>query len=141
MKNALTRASIRSVGIATPEHSPIRHSVGSYGKKSMLIVLTTTNPTLLLNANPKRRRLNIQMQATDVDTNNTGRIHLGFGFQPTAAVNHQSQGDVLIQSAAIEEPTGNLPIANRYKGAIWATSSQANQSLVVEEEVEETTSE
>lgn len=103
----------------------------------MLVILDTTNPTLLLNANPKRKRLTIQMQPSSVDANNTGRVHLGYGFQPTATVNHASQGEILIQSSAIEEPQGQALIANKYKGAIWATASAANQSLVVEEEVSE----
>lgn len=101
----------------------------------MIIILTTTNPTLLLNANPKRTRLSIQMQPSSIDAGNTGRIHLGYGFQPVATVNHASQGEILIQSSSIEEPQRDVPLSEKYKGAIWATSSAANQSLTVEEEV------
>ena len=101
-----------------------------------LIILTTTDATLLLNANPKRRKLPIQMQAADVDANNTGRIHLGLGPQPSGVVGHPNQGLIIVPAAGIEEPSGISPIDERYKQAIWAVSSVANQSLTVDEETE-----
>ena len=76
------------------------------------------------------------MQPTDVDAGNTGRIHIGYGSQPVATVGHPDQGEVLLQSAAIDQPTSNLPLDEKYKQAIWATSSLANQSLTINEEVE-----
>jgi len=103
----------------------------------MLVKLTTTKPTLLLNANPLRKRFMIQMQPSSVDSNNTGRIHIGKGFQPVATVGHPSQGEVLIQSAVIEEYKRYKEDTLPYKGPIWAVSSKANQTLIVEEEVEE----
>ena len=78
----------------------------------------------------------IQMQSSQVDTNNTGRVHIAFGYQPVAEVGHASQGEVLLQASAIDEPQGNRPLDEQYKQAVWATSSQDNQSLIVEEEVE-----
>lgn len=101
-----------------------------------VILLTNQRPTLLLNANPKRTRIMIQMQSSSVDANNSGRIHIAFGFQPVATVNHPSQGEILLQTAAIDEAeTKGKKLGLRYKRAIWATSSQDNQSLVVIEEV------
>lgn len=103
----------------------------------MSIIIIGTLPTLLFNANPKRTKLKIQMQAQSVDANNTGRVHLGYGFQAVATVGHASQGDILIQTAAIEEPAGGGTIDTKYKRSVWATASAANQSLIIEEEVEE----
>ena len=102
-----------------------------------VIILASTLPTLLLNPNSIRRKLAIQMQAADVDAGNTGRIHIGFGSQPVATVGHPDQGLILLQASSIEEPLSNLPLDKRYKQAVWATSSVANQSLTVDEEVEE----
>ncbi len=103
----------------------------------MIKILTTTNPTLILNENPKRKRVKIQMQPFDVDANNTGTIHIGTGYQPVATVGHASQGEVLLQGAAIEEPYAGEKITKRFLKAIWATSSAVNQTLMIEEEVEE----
>lgn len=98
-----------------------------------VIVLTSTNPTLLLNANEKRTKVLIQMQASNVDANNTGRVHLGRGYQPIATVGHPSQGDVLLQGSGIEEPSADKPLDSSWKKSIWATASAINQSLTVEE--------
>lgn len=100
----------------------------------MVIILTTTRPTLILNENPKRKRIMIQMQPFDVDGNNTGLIHIGTGFQPVATVGHPSQGEILLQAGAIVEPAAGEKISERFKRTIWATSSLANQTLTVEEE-------
>ncbi len=102
----------------------------------MIVILTNTEPTLLLNPNPNRRRLMLQMQAQVVDANNTGRIHIGKGFQPVATVGHASQGIVLTQGA-YEAENKEFPEDERpFKGAIWATSSQNTQSIRIDEEVE-----
>lgn len=100
------------------------------------INLTDTNPTQILNENPKRKRLRIQMQPFDIDANNTERIHIGFGFQPVATVANPNQGEVLLQGATIDEPQFTGQLTQNRKKIIWATSSKANQSLTIEEEVE-----
>ena len=101
-----------------------------------LIILSTTAPTLLLNPNEKRRKIAIQMQPVDVDANNSGRIHLGFGSQPVATVGHPDQGLILIGGAGLEEPSGITVLDKKYKQILWATSSVANQSLTLNEELE-----
>lgn len=98
--------------------------------------LTGTDPVLLLNENPKRRKLTIQMQPYDVDNNNVGRIHIGYGFQPVATVGHGSQGEVLIGGSTILQPSTDAPLDEKFKRAVWVTSSVANQTLIVEEESE-----
>ena len=100
----------------------------------MLIKLPITTPTLLLNPNPKRTKFSVQMQAELVDAANTGMIFVGIGFQPTPTVGEPLQGEVLIQSAVIERPRVGEPLTEREKGAVWAVSNAANQTLVVEEE-------
>ena len=100
------------------------------------INLTSTAATQILNENPKRTRLRIQMLPFDVDAGNTGRIHVGFGFQPIAVVGHVAQGEVLLQGAAIDEPPVSGKLSPDRKRIIWATSSQNNQSINVEEETD-----
>ena len=102
----------------------------------MLLTLTTTNPTLVLNANPRRKKVAIQMESTSIKTSNTGRIHIGTDFQPVATVGHSLQGDVLLQAAGIEEPQGDAIISERWKKQIWATASATSQTLTVDEEIE-----
>ena len=74
------------------------------------------------------------MQAELVDANNTGNVYIGIGFQPTPTVASPLQGEILIQSAVIERPRVGEELTEREKGAIWAVSSVANQSVVVEED-------
>jgi len=76
------------------------------------------------------------MQATNVDTNNTGKVFVAYGQQPVATVGHPSQGEVLIQAAAFEEPAAGLQLDKKYKQAVWAIADTASQSVVVEEEIE-----
>ena len=102
----------------------------------MPIILVGTTPVLLLNPNEKRRRLRIQVQSTNVDANNTGNTFITFGQQPVATVGHPSQGDVVRQADGIEEPVSNIPLDRKYKQAVWAVASAANQSVNVEEEIE-----
>ena len=100
-----------------------------------LILLTDTNPRLLLNANPRRKRLEIQMPSTVVNAGNTGRIHIGLGFQPETNVESTNSGEQLARGSAINEPQlGTL--AEKYKQSVWARSTIANQTLVYSEEVE-----
>jgi len=75
------------------------------------------------------------MQATNVDSNNTGKIFLTTGRQPIGTVGHPGQGDVLLQGAGIEEPAGGGVIDSRWKQQIWAVSDTADQTLTVEEVV------
>lgn len=79
----------------------------------------------------------IQMQPSSVDGNNTGRVHLGKGYQPVATVGDANQGEVLIQSGVMEEFKRYKGDTLPYKGPIWATSSKANQTLIVIEETKE----
>ena len=102
----------------------------------MIKKLALNTPTVLLKANPKRRRLIVQMQAELVDPTNTGKIFIGLGFQPVGTVGHSLQGEILIQSAALVYPLGGNVLESRHKGTVWALSDTASQSIYFEEEVE-----
>ena len=102
----------------------------------MLVTFADTNPRLVLDANPKRVKLDIQMEAQSVNASNSGRVHIGFSFQPIATVGHTQQGLILVQASGILEPSTDRPLSDLYKGAVWATSSAASQTIVVEEETE-----
>ena len=77
------------------------------------------------------------MQPSGVDATNSGNIFIGYGQQPVGTVAHVSQGEVLVQSAYIDQPPGGATLAERYKQAIWAVSSVESQSLIVTEEVQD----
>lgn len=101
-----------------------------------LIILGDTAPTLLLNHNPKRRKLQIQMQPTDIDAGNTGNIRITFGHQPSTLAGGPAQGEALLQGSSIDQPSSSLPLDDRYKQSVLAISSQATQSITVQEETE-----
>ena len=102
-----------------------------------MLRLVGTIAVLLKNANPKRTKFRVTMQPTSIDAGNTGRVHLGFGFQPTATVGHASQGFILIAATILEEPVGERVIEAYFKQSVWAIASAADQSVIVEEYTEE----
>ncbi|MFA6161775.1 MAG: hypothetical protein WC766_06465 [Patescibacteria group bacterium] len=102
-----------------------------------VITLDANVPMMLLDANPRRTKIVMQMQATDVDGNNVGKIFVGFGVQPVATVGNQSQGEVMLQASAIEQPSPGGVLNGKYKKSIWVVSDTASQTLVYEEEIEE----
>lgn len=103
----------------------------------MLIKLALNIPTLLLNPNPWRKKFSIQMQIKSVDANNTGKIFIGIGKQPVAVVGHASQGEVLMQGAVMEKPRTGETLRPFEQMTIWAISDTANQTIVIEEIIEE----
>lgn len=96
-----------------------------------------TTPEVLLNPNPKRRRWWIQLLPVSVDTGNTGRVFVARGFVPAASPDDSMCGEVLIQSASIEEKEQYAGDPAVYKGAIWVVADAASQTIVYEEEVGE----
>ena len=77
------------------------------------------------------------MLPTGVNAGNTGRVHVGAGFQPVATVGHPAAGEILIQSSVIDEPYGNYPLPEKYKKQIWAIASADDQEIIYDEEVNE----
>ncbi|MFA6495441.1 MAG: hypothetical protein WCV87_03770 [Candidatus Paceibacterota bacterium] len=103
-----------------------------------VITLEANKATMIMDANPRRTKIVMQMQATEVDNNNVGKIFVGFGVQPVATVGNQSQGEVLLQASAIEQPSPGGTLNGKYKKSIWVVSDTVSQTLVFEEEIEET---
>lgn len=103
----------------------------------MPILLVGTAQRLLLNPNPKRKRLLIIFQSSQVDAANTDQVFVGFGHQPQSTVSLPAAGYPIRQSDTISKPEPGEKLAELYKQAIWAVAGAANQSLIVEEETEE----
>lgn len=100
-----------------------------------VITFTDTNPKLILHANAQRKRVQIQMQPSTVDSDNTDqRVHVGRGFQPSTTVGAELQGLVLTPGASIDEPGVSNDLDESYKQNVWATATAAGVSIIVEEE-------
>ena len=99
-----------------------------------LIVLPDQIQFKLLDPNPKRKRLLIQMRSSIVDANNTGNIKIGYNFQPNTADTNPTTGEMLTQGAYVDknEKLGTMPPAG--KGQIWLYASAASQSIDYEED-------
>ncbi len=97
------------------------------------VTLPTTTPFLLLNPNPKRKRLLIQMRSTIVDANNSGNVKVGYGAQPNTGDANPTTGDMLTQGSYVDknEVQGTMPPAARE--SIWLYSSAASQTIDYEE--------
>lgn len=103
----------------------------------MPIIRVSTAQKLLLNPNPRRKRLLIQFQSSQIDAGNTGQVFVGFGHQPQSTVSDPAAGYPIKQSDAIVKPEAGEKLAEIFKQAVWAIGDAANQSLLVEEEWEE----
>ncbi len=104
----------------------------------MAIRIVGTEQVQILNPNPRRKRLVVQVQSTNVDAANTGIVFIGGGFQPQNTVSAPNADYALMQSDAIDQPTQGRKLSDKWKQAIWAIASVAGQSLLVEEETEDT---
>ena len=99
----------------------------------ILVTLPTTTQYLLLNANPRRKRLLIQMRSTIVDANNSGNIKIGYGSQPNTGDANPTTGDMLTQGSYVDKNETQGTMAPAAKDAIWIYSSSANQTIDYEE--------
>ena len=102
-----------------------------------MLTIVGTTPVLLFEKNEKRKRISMQVQSTNVDANNTGKTFIGYGHQPVATVGHPSQGEILMQSDAIDQPGASGILDKKYKGQVWAVSDTASQSVSIDEEIEQ----
>ena len=91
---------------------------------------------MALDENPRRKRIKIQLQSTNVDAANTGGLFVDFGTQPEITVGAISQGEVLVAGDSIEEPQAGGTIDPKYKKQVWIRSDKADMSVTVEEDVE-----
>jgi len=103
----------------------------------MPIIKVSQAQKLLLNPNPRRKRLLIQFQSSQIDAGNTGQVFIGFGHQPQSTVSDPAAGYPIKQSDAIVKPEAGEKLAEIFKQAVWAIGDADDQSLLVEEESEE----
>ncbi len=96
-------------------------------------IVVGTAPILLSNGNKRRASLAITMQPTSIETGNTGRIHIGKGFPPSATLGDGNQGDPLIQGGQITESAQFSGDPSLFQGQWWAVASVADQVLVIDE--------
>jgi hypothetical protein len=96
-------------------------------------VVVGTSPVLISQENSKRRSISIVMVPTAIEVGNTGRVHVGKGFTPSATVGAPNQGDILTQGSQISEQEAYPNDPTVFKGQWWAVASQANQVLIVDE--------
>ncbi len=99
----------------------------------MIYKLADNTPTLVLNPQPNRSFLLIQLQSTSIDAANTGKIFIGYSRQPVATVGDPHQGDVLTQAAYILKTVKDGNLKEEHRGQIWIISDMANQTVLVEE--------
>ena len=73
------------------------------------------------------------MIPTSVETGNTGRVHVGKGFPPSANLGDPNQGDILTQGVQIIDSESYLGDPSVFKGQWWATASINGQVIIVDE--------
>jgi len=96
-------------------------------------VVVGTSPVLLADYNKYRKSISIIMLPTSIETENTGRVHVGKGFPPSNKLGDPNQGDPLIQGQQITEQEQFPNDPSVFKGQWWARASIENQVLIVDE--------
>lgn len=94
-----------------------------------------TTPILLLNSNPNRTFWSVTFLPTDIETGNTGRVHIGKGYQPVATVGSPAQGEILLQGGETGDEAKFENDTSVFKGAVWATASTSGQIVEVNEAI------
>ena len=95
-----------------------------------------TTPDLIANHNPKRASLVITMLPSAIESGNTGRVHVGKGFPPSATLGAPNQGDPLVQGGQIQESSQFRGDPSFYKGQWWAIASATGQIITVDDMIE-----
>ena len=95
-----------------------------------------TTPVRVLDPNTSRKRISILMESSNVNSANTGRVFIEHGKQPGTTLTAPNQGQVLMQSDALEEPRPNEKLEEKWRGAVWLTADTAAQTVWVDEELE-----
>jgi hypothetical protein len=95
-----------------------------------------TSPVLIANDNKARASISITMLPTAVESGNTGRVHVGKGFIPTATLGAPNQGDILLQGTTISDVPQFEGDPSLFKGQWWAIADTPNQILTVDETFE-----
>ena len=92
-----------------------------------------SDPVLIANSSENRVSIAITMLPSSIEPGNTGRVHIGRGFPPSATLGDPNQGDILIQGQQIIEQEQFPNDPSVFKGQWWAIASIGNQVLVVDE--------
>lgn len=92
-----------------------------------------TSPEIIANDNARRASLVITMLPTSIEAGNTGRVHIGKGFPPSATLGAGNQGDPIVQGGQISEGPQFPEDPSVHKGQWWAVASAAGQIIVVDE--------
>ena len=101
------------------------------------LTLVSGTQTLLHNDRPNRRRLVIQALSTIVITGNTGRVHIGYGFQPQGTAGNPAGGDILTQGAYVDKNEELGTLGPAHKRQVWALAQGSDMVIDVIEEVSE----
>lgn len=96
-------------------------------------VAVGTTPVIISNVNAKRRSIVITFLPLAIEAGNVGRVHAGKGFPPSATVGDPNQGDPIVAGAQVLEQEAYPNDPSVFKGQWWATASQANQIITVDE--------
>lgn len=97
-----------------------------------------TNAVIAIPANPFRTSWTLVFVSTDIESGNTGRIHVQKGSPPSSVLQSPSQGSPIKQGDIIGESEAYAGDPGVYKGDIWVIASAANQRYWVDESYRET---
>ena len=95
-----------------------------------------TTPEIIGNHEKDRSSMSITMLPTAIESGNTGRIHVGRGFPPSAVLGATNQGDVLVQGGQILDVAQFPKDPSLHKGQWWAIASAADQIIIVDENID-----
>lgn len=95
-----------------------------------------TSVEIIANYNSKRASITITMLPSAIESGNTGRVHIGKGFPPSATLGANNQGDPLVQGGQITEVAQFKGDPSLFKGQWWAVASAAGQIITVDEMIE-----
>lgn len=97
-------------------------------------IVIGTDALIIANPNPQRRRMDITFLPSAIESGNTGRIHIGKGFPPSATLGDANQGDIINAGSAITDAEAYKDDPTVFKGAWWARASASGQIIVVDEQ-------
>jgi len=92
-----------------------------------------TSPDIIANDKPNRGSISITMIPSSIESGNTGRVHVGKGFPPSATLGAPNQGDMLTQGTSVTDIPQFLGDPSLFKGQWWAIASAAGQIITVDE--------
>jgi hypothetical protein len=75
------------------------------------------------------------MPSSAIIAANSGRVHVGRGFQPSTDLTSPIIGDMLTQGAEVSE-VRQFKEEKIWQGDIWLIATVAAQSVIVEEELD-----